>query len=231
VLDERRDASVVLEVELVFAARTLVRQADAHAAREERQLAQPARQGVERELGRAEHLGVGLEALRRAVARRRFADLDRLRDVAALEAHAVHVAVAADLGLEPLGERVDDRHADAVQAARDLVRRLVELPARVQHRHHDFDRVLPAAVHADRDAAAVVDDLAAPVRVERDRDVPAAARHRLVDRVVHDLVDQVVKTLRRRVRDVHARPLAHGREPLEDLDLLLAVARNVRVVG
>src|SRR5262249_50890094 len=47
-------------------------------------------------------------------------------------------AVAPDLELEPLGERVHDRHADAVEAARDLVGAVVELAARVQRRHHHF---------------------------------------------------------------------------------------------
>ena len=41
------------------------------------------------------------------------------------------LAVAADLGLEPLRQRVDDRHADAVQAAGDLVGVVVELAAGV----------------------------------------------------------------------------------------------------
>ena len=68
---------------------------------------------------------------------------------AALVALLVDLAVAPDLELEPLGQRVDDRHADAVQAARDLVAVVVELAAGVQHGQHDFGRRL-AARRGDR---------------------------------------------------------------------------------
>ena len=46
---------------------------------------------------------------------------------------------------------------------------------------------------------------------------------RLVDRVVDDLVDEVVQPGRSGGADVHGRPLAHGLEAFEDLDALCAV--------
>ena len=61
-----------------------------------------------------------------------------------------------------LDERVDHAHADAVQAARDLVATAAELAAGVQHGVHDLERVLAGGVLADRDAAAVVDHLGLP---------------------------------------------------------------------
>ena len=111
-----------------------------------------------------------------------------------------HVAVAADLDAQPLGERVDDRDADAVQAARDLVAAAVaELAAGVQHGQHDLDRRAPLLLHdRDRDAAAVVDDGDRVVGVDRDRDLGAEAGQRLVDGVVDDLVDEVVQAHARR---------------------------------
>ena len=54
------------------------------------------------------------------------------------------LAVAVDLGLEPLREGVDDRHADAVQAAGDLVRVVVELAAGVDLGQDDLQRALAA---------------------------------------------------------------------------------------
>ena len=56
-------------------------------------------------------------------------------------------------------ERVHDRHADAVQAAGDLVALAAELAAGVEHREHDLGRRLVGVlgVRVDRDAAAVVD--------------------------------------------------------------------------
>ena len=68
------------------------------------------------------------------------------------------MAVAADLDVQLLRQRVDDRHADAVQAAGDLVAAAVaELAAGVQHGQHDLDGRQALFLH-DRhgDAAAVV---------------------------------------------------------------------------
>ena len=60
--------------------------------------------------------------------------------LAALVGLGTRVAVAADLDVEALGQRVDDRHADAVQAAGDLVAAAVaELAAGVQDGQHDLD--------------------------------------------------------------------------------------------
>ena len=62
-----------------------------------------------------------------------------LRD-AARELLAVDLAVAPHLGDEPLGERVHDRDADAVEAAGDLVAVAAELAAGVELRQHDRQR-------------------------------------------------------------------------------------------
>ena len=67
------------------------------------------------------------------------------------------VAVPADLDLEPPGQGVDHRDADAVQAAGDRVGLAVELAARVQGGQHDLDRgPLLDRVLVDGDATAVV---------------------------------------------------------------------------
>src|SRR5258708_855358 len=56
-------------------------------------------------------------------------ELERLDRDAVAEFHVVRLAVAPDAQLQPFGEGVHDRDPDAVQAARNLVRVLVELAA------------------------------------------------------------------------------------------------------
>ncbi len=136
------------------------------------------------------------------------------------------VAVAADLDVQPLGQGVDDRHADAVQPARDLVAAaLAELAAGVQHGEHDLDRRQALLLHHRHgDAAPVVDDRDRVVGVDRDGDLGAEAGERLVDGVVDDLVDEVVQAHDPGRADVHARALADRLEALEDGDVLGVVA-------
>ena len=134
---------------------------------------------------------------------------------AALVLLVVDVAVAADFDLAPFGEEVDDRDADAVQAAGGLVGAFVELAAELEHGHHAFERGDVAAgffgelrVPLDGDAAAVVFDGDRAVALIVTLTVRGVAGHRLVDRVVDDFVDQVVQAADVRVADVHAGPLA-----------------------
>src|SRR3712207_8804022 len=60
----------------------------------------------------------------------------------------------SDLDLGPLGEGVDDRHSDPVQAAGHLVAGAAELPAGVQHGEDDLGgrHVLVLRVEVDGDA-------------------------------------------------------------------------------
>ena len=226
VLDELADAPRVVERDLLLV--PLVLQLDLEPLVEERELPEPVREDVEAERRDLEDLRVRLEPDRRPALRRLLAGLEVALGLAAVVALRVEAPVAANLDLEPFGERVDDRHPDAVEAAGDLVHGALELPARVEGREHDLRGGLAGArVHVDRDAAPVVDDRAAPIRVEDRADVRAVPRQRLVDRVVDDLEDQVVEAVAGRVADVHRRPLADGLEPLEDLD----VARGVRLGG
>jgi hypothetical protein len=122
-----------------------------------------------------------------------------------------------------------------VKPARDLVAVVIELAAGVEHRDDDFRRGLAALVAVGRDAAAVVDHCERPVDVDRDVDLIAVAGQGLVDGVVDDLVNEMVQAGRAGGADVHRRPLAHGLEPLEHLDLVGGVVlrhgERVQCVG
>jgi hypothetical protein len=57
------------------------------------------------------------------------------------------------------------------------------------------------------------------VRIERDRNKIGMPGQRLIDGVVHHLVDHMVKAgTVVGVADIHARPLADGIQPLQNLD-------------
>ena len=114
-----------------------------------------------------------------------------------------------------------------MEAARDLVGVVVELPARVEVRHDDLERLaLVLLVEPDGDAAAVVLDGDGVVGVDRDPDVVRVADLGLVDRVVDELEDHVVEAREIvGVPDVHAGALADGLEALQQLDGVGGVGR------
>ena len=102
-----------------------------------------------------------------------------------------------------------------MQAARDLVAPAAELAARMELGEDDLGGGQADALHhADRDAAPVVGDGHPRIRMDSDGDVVAAALKGLVDRVVDDLVDEVVEAAKAGGSDVHAGPLAYRLEAL-----------------
>ena len=86
-------------------------------------------------------------------------------------------------------------------------------------------------MHAGRNPATVIDDRDTPVDMDRDLDRLAEAGHVLVHAVVDDFVDEMVQTIDARAADVHRRPLPHGIEPFQHLDLVCAVAVGFRLGG
>jgi hypothetical protein len=228
VLHEGDDPTLVAEVVALPAA--LVLDHDAQARVEEGELAQALREDVEGEIQRREGLRIGVEGDPGA---RLVGGADLFEGgigLAAAIGLPPYASLAADLELEAIRERVDHRDADAVQAPRDLVGRVVELSTGVQPGHHDLGGGdLLGRVLFGRDPAAVVDHRDAAVLMDRDLDLATEPGHRLVDRVVDHLVDEMVQTLESSGPDVHRRALANRLEALENLDGTGVVAHGLVV--
>ena len=212
----------------------LVGQGDAQPLVEEGHLLETAAQRLVVEVDGLEDGGVGVEGLGGAGGGGLLApDQGSGRLPAVAEAHAPHVPLAAHLGVDAGGQGVDHGDADAVKAAGDGVAAAAELAAGVEDGHDDLDGgPVLGGVLVHGDAASVVDDPESAVGLDGDLDVVAVAGQGLVDGVVHDLVHQVVQPALAGGADVHAGPLAHSLEPLEDGDVGgTVVGRSLADVG
>ncbi len=139
---------------------------------------------------------------------------------AARKTLAIELAAARDLDLEMVRKRVDDRDADAVQATRGFVDLAVELAARMQRRHDDFERrLLEFRMRIDRNAAAIVGHRQISVGRKLDIDESRVAGDRLVHRIVDDLGEQMVHRLVVGAADIHAGPPPHRLQPFQNLDV------------
>jgi hypothetical protein len=136
-------------------------------------------------------------------------------------------AIADDLDLEPLGEGVDHRHADTVEAAGDGVGVAAELAPGVQGGHDHLERrPMLDRVLVDRYAPAVVGHPDPAVAGQGDVDPRAVAGQGLVDGVVDDLVHEVVQAPQPGRPDVHPGSLADRLKPFEDGDRFGGVTRD-----
>ena len=134
--------------------------------------------------------------------------------------HLIDIAVPVDLGREPVGECIDHRDTDTVETARDLVGLLVELAACVEDGQHDFEGTLVVLLHpVDRNTPAVILDHERAVLVDDDCDPGAEPGKCFVNRVVDDLVDEVVQAAGIGAADVHRRTLPDRGESFENRDM------------
>ena len=223
-LDEVDDAALVAKLLHAGSSLALIGQHDLEVLIEERRLLQTVVQRIEIVDAGLEDLVVGPERDGGTRRLRSAHDLHLLDGLAARELHLVDAAVAAHLNDHTLGQRVDDGDTHAVQAARDLVGRVIELTTGVQNRHNDFERRdLFDRMLVDGDAAPVVDDRDGVVGVDRHLNLGAETGHGLVDGVINDLPHQVMQTAGARRANVHARALTNGLETFEDLNLAAIV--------
>ena len=135
------------------------------------------------------------------------------------------LAVAVDFDLDPCGQRIHDRNADAVQAARHLVTAVAELSAGMKNGENDLGRgqILVLRVDSDRNTTAVVDHFDPAVGPDLDIDAVAMPSHRLIHSVVHNLPHEVVEAGGTCGPDVHPRTFANRFQAFENLDVCGAV--------
>ena len=214
-------------IALAVGARTLVPQADAHAAGQERLLAHTVEQHLEIKHRVLKDGRIRLEGDLHAVripGIRFPLTAEGARHVPALKPFRVAHAVHGVLQLQPLGQRVDDRCADAVQTARDLVSAAAEFSARVQDGVNNLrrgDALL--GVYSGGDSAPVILHRDAVVGVDGHGDPVAVSRQRLVYGVIHNLVHQVMQSPDGSRADVHTRSFADCLQSLQHLYLILVI--------
>jgi hypothetical protein len=212
-------AQTVFVVPFELFAAGFVEQAHGESGAEHGLRAQHVLEARQRDFRRIEILRIGPEAHRRAglLLRHGAGHAEVARAIAVLEVHAMDLAVAADRHFHALRQRVDHRHADAVQAAGKLVIAIRKLAARVQAREDEFDAGNAFfRMDVDRHAAAVVADFNRTVRVQGDVDRLRVAGERFVDRVVDDFLREVVRP---RGVGVHARTAFDRVEAGQDFDV------------
>src|SRR5689334_9344521 len=101
----------------------------------------------------------------------------------------VDLSVAPDLQIQPLRQRVHDRHTHTVETTRNLVRGIVELAAGVELGQYDFRSRFAFLWHnLGRNTPAVVDDRYGIVDVNDDVNFSAESGKRFVDRIIDDFV-------------------------------------------
>ena len=220
VTDELPDAALVAHGFALLFAFPLILDADAQARVQESLLPHTGMENLIVIDRVVKHLRVGLEADGGAGFIRLAHHMDSLGDLAPGEGHLVDFSFLVDLNLQPFGQSIDHRGAHAVEAAGDLIAPAAELAAGVQNGENNFQSTLAGLLlNVYGDAAAVIGDGDDIPLLNANLNVVTEPGQGLIDGVIHNFINQVVQTRGGGGADVHARPLAHRLQALQDLDL------------
>ena len=137
---------------------------------------------------------------------------------------AIDFAPAAHFGTQICRKGVHAAYADTMKTSGHLIGSFVELTSGMKDGQHYFQGAFVFfLVHIHGDTASVVDHAYRVVLVDCHFDMRAEARKSLVDGVVNNFIDKMMKSFGADVADIHCRAFAHGFQSLEDLDITGAV--------
>ena len=130
--------------------------------------------------------------------------LDRV--IIAFKAHAVLTAAGADVYNQPLRKRIHNGSTNTVQATRIAVILMIELAAGMQPGEDHFNTGnAQFRMNVYRHTAPIIFDRSAAILMKLHTNAPGKAVCHLVDRIIHDLPEQVMQAACTGRTDVHTR--------------------------
>ena len=140
-------------------------------------------------------------------------------------------ALTSNKNVEALGQSIDDTASDAVESAGYRISAAAKLSSRVESSQNYLNGGnLLDRVNIDRDSSPVVRHPHPAISEHHHINVIAVPGECFVDRVVDDLIDQVVEPSRPRRTDIHTGSFANSLQSFEDLNIACAVGTFVRSV-
>ena len=142
----------------------------------------------------------------------------------ALKALGISLAVVAVVNLHPLGKSVNYRRAYAVQTAGEFISVAAEFSSRVENGvYHLKGRNSHFGVNSGGNTASVVANGNGIVLVDSHDNLLTVTCKCLVDRVVDDLVHQMMQTARRGRSYIHSGAFSYRFKTFKDLYLAFVV--------
>ena len=205
---------------------SLVAQNYSYSAVEERLLSHSVCKNIVLEDRFLKYRGVGLEGHLYSV--RSFGTLsffaEGTRDLTSLKSLGISLSLIAVVKLDPLGKRVYNGCADAVKTSGYLISTATEFSARVKYGiNHLRRRYTLFWVDSRRNTASVILYGNTVSLVYSNGYLIAKARKSLVNRVIHYLVNKVMKSADRGSTYIHTRTLSYRLKSLKNLYLIFVI--------
>jgi hypothetical protein len=138
----------------------------------------------------------------------------------------IDLIIQMDKSLTPLGEGVYHGHAHTVKATGNLVGFFVKLAPGVEPGHNQFQGADPfIGMNINRNTPAIILHPDNIVSLQDNKNLTAEALHRLVNRIIDHLKNQMVKAVYARGPDIHTGAFAYRLQILENGDIFSGIVR------
>ena len=156
--------------------------------------------------------------------------LYRIQRMSAFIFLLIDFSVTENLRSHVCGQGVHTRYTYTVQTSGYFVRSLIELTAGMQYGHDNFQGwLLLFFVKINRNTTSVILYSDGIIFVDGYFNVVAIAGECFVDRVIHNFINQVVKSFRTNVTNIHRGTLSNSFQTFQNLDVLGWIAPVIGV--
>ncbi len=125
-----------------------------------------------------------------------------------------------DFNLTPFRKRIYGRNTDTMQTAGDFIAAAIKFTARVEGGHHQLQgRPLLGRMLGHRNTTAIIHNSHAVIFMDRDLNFITRSSQCFVDRVIDDLVYQVMERFDIRTANIHARTAANRLQTFQHLNV------------
>ena len=139
----------------------------------------------------------------------------------------ITVLTVTDFNFQPFRQSIYNRSTNTVQTAGDLVSAAAEFTACMQNgKDNCYSRNAQLWLNANWNASSIILNTDNISRQKVDQNLGTVSCKNLIDRVVHDLIDQMMKTLWAGGTDIHTRTLAYCVQTFQNLNITCVVIFN-----
>lgn len=139
----------------------------------------------------------------------------------------ITVLTVTDFNFQPFRQSIYNRSTNTVQTAGDLVSAAAEFTACMQNgKDNCYSRNAQLWLNANWNASSIILNTDNISRQKVDQNLGTVSCQNLIDRVVHDLIDQMMKTLWAGGTDIHTRTLAYCVQTFQNLNITCVVIFN-----
>ena len=136
----------------------------------------------------------------------------------------VDFTIPSDFQFHKFRKGINDGEADSVKSSGNLVGLIVKLTSGMEFGHHHFDRrSILFLMKIDRNAPSIITDGHAVVDMDDDLDLLAIPRQSLIDAVIDQFMNQVMKAFRPGISNIHGGPFPDSGKTIQDLDLFCRI--------